>query len=65
LNAIAAVGTPYRLARAIGVTPPTIHSWIKAGRVPATRVIAVEAVTGVSRYALRPDVFGPAPGPDA
>lgn len=65
LNAIAALGTPYRLARAVGVTHQTIHSWIKAGKVPATRVLAVEAATGISRHELRPDVFGPAPDQDA
>lgn len=27
-------------------------------RCPAELVLAVEAITGVSRYALRPDVFG-------
>ncbi len=34
-----------------------------AGRVPAERVLAIEAATHgkVTRYDLRPDVFGPAP----
>lgn len=61
LRAIAVLGTPYRLARAVGVKPPTVHGWVKTGRVPATRVLAVEAATGVSRHALRPDIFGPDP----
>jgi DNA-binding transcriptional regulator YdaS (Cro superfamily) len=30
-------------------------------RVPIERVAAVEALTGVSRHELRPDIFGPAP----
>ena len=57
---VTTVGT-YRLARLIGVKHPTIHSWMKAGRVPAERVLAIEQATGISRYELRPDVFGPAP----
>ena len=60
-RAIAAVGLT-RLARAVGVQPPTVHVWLRStGRVPAERVLAVEAATGVSRYELRPDVYGPAP----
>jgi DNA-binding transcriptional regulator YdaS (Cro superfamily) len=50
----------YRLAQAVGVKHPSIHSWVRHGRVPAGRVIAVEAATGVSRHRLRPDVYGPA-----
>lgn len=59
---VADIGT-YRLAKMVGVKHPTIHSWLRVGRVPATRVIAIEAATGgrVTRYDLRPDVFGPAP----
>lgn len=61
LNDLVATVGSYRLARLIGVKHPTIHSWIRAGRVPAKRVLAVEKATGISRYDLRPDVFGPAP----
>lgn len=61
LNDLVATVGSYRLARLIGVKHPTIHSWIRAGRIPAERVLAVEAATGISRYELRPDVFGPAP----
>jgi DNA-binding transcriptional regulator YdaS (Cro superfamily) len=38
------------------LTPQAISQW---KRVPADRAIDVEAVTGVSRHDLRPDVFGP------
>lgn len=38
----------------------TIHRWEKHG-VPTERVLQVEAVTGISRHSLRPDVFGPLP----
>lgn len=63
-KAVANFGS-YRLARMIGIKHPTIHSWLRAGRVPAERVLAVEEATGISRYELRPDVFGPAPPDEA
>ncbi len=54
------------LAKALGdITPQAISQWTK---VPAERVLDVERITGVSRYELRPDIFGPhpvAPAPDA
>lgn len=59
-NAVTAIGS-YRLARMVGVKHPTIHSWLRTGRIPAERVLAVEAATGISRYQLRPDIYGPAP----
>jgi hypothetical protein len=55
-KAVSLIGT-YRLAMAVGVKHPTIHSWLRAGRVPAERVLAVEAATGVSRHELRPDIY--------
>lgn len=51
----------YKLAKRIGIRHQSVISWIKRGRVPLERVAAVEAITGVSRHALRPDFFGPAP----
>jgi TorA maturation chaperone TorD/DNA-binding transcriptional regulator YdaS (Cro superfamily) len=38
----------------IGITQPSISNW---RRVPAERVAAVEAATGVSRTNLRPDLY--------
>lgn len=62
-QAIQLVG-PSALAAAIGVTPQFVTSLGKGDRpVPPSRCIAIEQATGglVSRYALRPDVFGEAP----
>ncbi len=47
-----------KLAEALDVWPGAISQWDK---VPAERVIAVEAATGISRHELRPDLYGPKP----
>ncbi len=51
-----------KLANAIGVSSQAISQW---GRVPAERVLAVEAAVGgeVSRNDLRPDIYPAPPGP--
>ncbi|PWT79150.1 MAG: CI repressor [Chloroflexi bacterium] len=54
--AVKAVGTRYRLARLLGLTPSSILRW---SRVPAERVIEVERVTGVPREKLRPELYRP------
>ncbi len=40
-----------------------VWKWVRAGRVPAEYCNAIEKATNgaVTRYDLRPDVFGPAP----
>ncbi|WP_080266606.1 YdaS family helix-turn-helix protein [Pseudomonas syringae] len=38
-----------------------VSYWIKRGMLPAELVLRTEALTGVSRYRLRPDVFGDHP----
>lgn len=53
-RAIDAAGGVAQLARKIGVSQPSVSNWSK---VPAQRVIAVEAATGVSRDELRPDLY--------
>jgi TorA maturation chaperone TorD len=59
-EAIRAAGGVQSLAQKIGISQPSVSNWT---RVPAERVRAVEAVTGVSRTVLRPDLF--AHGADA
>lgn len=41
----------------------TVAMWRSRKRVPAERCLAIEAATNgaVTRYDLRPDVFGPGP----
>lgn len=53
-EAIRAAGGVTELARKIGLAQPSVSNW---RRVPAERVLAVEAATGVDRSVLRPDLF--------
>ena len=52
--AIDAAGSVAALARGLGIAQPSVSGW---RRVPADRVAAVEALTGVNRDRLRPDLF--------
>lgn len=58
---ICAAGGLSPLARKIGIKPPSVHEWKVRGQVPGNRVLAVEAVTGISRHELRPDIYGESP----
>lgn len=51
-------------AVALGISQQAIQKWVNNGRVPLDRVVEVEALTGIPRQKLRPDladIFGPAP----
>jgi len=54
-EAILAVGGVTELARRIGISQPSVSNWTK---IPAERVLAVEAISGVARTVLRPDLYG-------
>ena len=54
-EAVRAVGGVSELARQIGISQPSVSNW---NRVPAERVLIVEAATGVDRKVLRPDLYG-------
>lgn len=56
-QAIKAAGGVASLARAIGIAQPSVSAW---SRIPAERVLAVEAITRVPRFVLRPDIYGAA-----
>ena len=46
----------------LGVTPAMWSRWETGSRVvPGRRVLEIEALTGISRHVLRPDIFGPTP----
>jgi TorA maturation chaperone TorD len=53
-EAIRAAGGVGALARKIGISQPSVSNW---SRIPAERVVAVEAATGVDRSVLRPDLY--------
>jgi TorA maturation chaperone TorD len=54
-TAIRAAGGVTELARKLGLSQPSISNWT---RVPADRVVLVEATTSVHRAVLRPDLYG-------
>src|SRR5271169_6392711 len=58
-EAIRAGGGVTEVARRIGISQPSVSNW---SRVPAERVLSVEAATGVARAILRPDLYGEQPG---
>ena len=45
---------PHIMAGHLNITPQAISQW---RRVPVRRVIEIEALTGVSRHDLRPDIY--------
>lgn len=47
-------GLQRRIAHALKITTGAVAKW---RRVPAERVLAVEALTGISRHDLRPDIY--------
>jgi hypothetical protein len=56
-------GRRAKLAEALGISSAATSQWKE---VPLDRVIQIEALTGISRYELRPDVFAvPVPAPVA
>lgn len=53
-RAISAVGSGYRLAQLVGVTPNAVYNWI---RVPTHQLAEVARITGLTRKKLRPDLY--------
>lgn len=58
-RAIRSVGTQKAVAEALGVQQATVSRWKKSGRVPPERVLALEAISGIHRSVLRPDIYPP------
>ena len=55
-RAIISVGSKNRMAKLLKVSRQAVQNWHKHG-VPAERVLSVEAISGVSRSELRPDIY--------
>lgn len=58
-RAIVIAGSSAELARRCGVTRASLQGWKDGDRVPAERVLAVEAAVDgrVTRHELRPDLY--------
>jgi len=56
-------GTQSALAAKLGIRCASISGWRQRGKIPVDRCGDIERVTGgqVTRYDVRPDVFGAAP----
>lgn len=58
--AIGVVKTGAALASGLRITPQALSQWKK---IPPTRVIEVERLTGIPRHVQRPDLYPPVNGP--
>lgn len=56
-QAVDKVGGQRALAKLLGVSQQAVGDWIARDRVPAARVLQIEQVSGISRTALRPDLY--------
>jgi len=57
-EAVALAGSQSNFARICGVSQAAVWKWLhRSRRMPAERVLAAEAATGVSRHELRPDIY--------
>lgn len=62
-KAVSDAGGTGALAKALGIKPPSVSEWLRRGKAPAERCIEIESLDAVTvtRYDLRPDVFGQRP----
>lgn len=58
-KAVEAAGGRAALAEKCGVRYQAVEKWVRLNRVPAERVLEIEAATGgqVTRHELRPDLY--------
>lgn len=56
-KAVEKAGGVNALARLTGVSYQAVQQWVKSRRVPAERVLIIESATGITRHALRPDIY--------
>lgn len=57
-EAVAKAGGQSATARLCHVSQPTVWGWLNIQlRLPAEHVLTMEGATGVSRHALRPDIY--------
>jgi DNA-binding transcriptional regulator YdaS (Cro superfamily) len=58
-RAVQMAGSQRALAKILGVSSQAVSKWVLENKVPAERVLAIEAATRVSRHLLRPDIYPP------
>ena len=63
-DAIRAAGGVEGLGDRLSCAHSSVVRWRQQGRVPADRVVAIEAATGVPRHRLRADLYGAPTRPD-
>jgi DNA-binding transcriptional regulator YdaS (Cro superfamily) len=57
-TAVLQAGGNKAVAEKFGISRQAVGKWKK---VPSERVLVVEKASGISRYILRPDIYGKAP----
>ena len=55
--AVRKAGSQSAFGRLVGRNQSTINGWLRTGKVHHDAVLEVEAVTGISRHDLRPDLY--------
>ena len=50
-------GSQSAFGRLLGKRQSSVREWLKAGQLPPEHCLIVEAATGISRHALRPDIY--------
>lgn len=60
--AVRIVGGQAAMARLLGVSQPSVWGWLHKQKVlPSEHVLTVESATQITRYDLRPDIYGSTP----
>lgn len=57
IKAVTQAGGCAAVGRALGISRQSVWKWLEADRVPAERVLDLEAITGLPRHKLRPDLY--------
>jgi DNA-binding transcriptional regulator YdaS (Cro superfamily) len=56
-QAVTAAGGAHVVAKKFEISRQAVEKWVKQGWVPAERVLGLEALSGVSRHRLAPDIY--------
>lgn len=59
-TAIQKAGGPAAVSRECNLSRQAVAKW---DEIPPKHVLAIERLSGISRHELRPDIYGPKPGP--